>query len=67
MHTTISDQFRLTCMAIAGRLAETRSDDRGETNSSVAWAGAMVVLVATVAVTIAAKAEGFAPGIDLGP
>lgn len=41
-------------------------NDRGEINSSVAWTGAMVLLAVSIAGVIAAKASGFAGGIDFG-
>lgn len=61
----VSTYVRL-CSAVAHRRASGRADDRGEINSSVAWTGAMVLLAVTVAGIIAAKASGFAQGIDFG-
>ena len=34
--------------ALAGRLADAAGDDRGEINSSVAWAGLMLVVAVAV-------------------
>ena len=48
----------------AGR--DIRHDDRGEINSNIAWTGAMVLLAVTLAGIVAAKATGFAEGIDFG-
>jgi hypothetical protein len=59
-------RLQLAYLATARRLSALRLDDRGEINSSVAWAGAMVLLAVTVAGIVAAKATGFAENIDFG-
>ena len=52
--------------AVLERIRRTHGDDRGEINSSVAWAGAMVLLAVTIAGIVTAKATGFADAIDFG-
>jgi hypothetical protein len=64
---TAIDRLRQLRAALLVRASRVRTDDRGEINSSVAWTGAMVLLAVTLAGIVAAKATGFADGIDFGP
>ena len=63
---TITNRYRLICTMISNRAQQARLDERGEINSSIAWTGAMVLLAVTIAGIVAAKANGFAEGIDFG-
>jgi len=55
-----------TLQALAGRLADAARDDRGEINSSVAWAGLMLVVAVAVGAIVLTKATGAANSFDFG-
>lgn len=66
----MKDRYRRLATRIArwrSLTATAATDDRGEINSSVAWAGAMVLLAVTLAGILAAKATGFTENINFGP
>jgi hypothetical protein len=52
--------------ALATRLAAARVDDRGELNSSVAWAGLMLVAAVTVGAIVLAAVTRAAGRFDFG-
>ncbi len=51
---------------LADRLRSARGDDRGEINSTVAWAGLMLVVAVTVGGIILAAAAGAAGRFNFG-
>jgi len=55
-----------TLQALTGRLADAARDDRGEINSSVAWAGLMLVVAVAVGAIVLTKATGAANSFDFG-
>ena len=55
-----------TLQALAGRLADAASDDRGEINSNVAWAGLMLVVAVAVGAIVLTQATGAAERFDFG-
>jgi hypothetical protein len=55
-----------TLQALAGRVADAASDDRGEINSNVAWAGLMLVVAVAVGAIVLTKATGAANSFDFG-
>jgi hypothetical protein len=52
--------------ALVARLQATRADDRGELNSSVAWAGLMLVAAVTVGGIVLAAVTAAAGRFDFG-
>ena len=51
---------------LRGRLADAATDDRGEINSNVAWAGLMLVVAVAVGAIVMTQATGAAERFDFG-
>ncbi len=52
--------------ALVARMQAARANDRGELNSSVAWAGLMLVAAVTVGGIVLAAVSGAAGRFDFG-
>ncbi|HZM32059.1 MAG TPA: hypothetical protein VFB77_16290 [Acidimicrobiales bacterium] len=51
---------------LRSRLADAVTDDRGEINSNVAWAGLMLVVAVAVGAIVMTQATGAAERFDFG-
>jgi hypothetical protein len=54
------------CHTLAARLTAAATDDRGEINSNVAWAGLMLVVAVAVGAIVLTQATGAAERFDFG-